>query len=96
MRTVLPTMLGSRVEIVFPGRPGKHRSLRGSGMVVIGAIQQAPEEGLDANDLEILPAYFGSPDWPRDAVGFQAKILIMSAATAEKTVFPSRTSRTSG
>ena len=30
-------------------------------MIVIGALQQTPEERLDADDLEVLPAHFGIP-----------------------------------
>ncbi len=67
-------------------------------MIVIGALQQTPEEGFDSNDLEVLPAYFVSPDGPRGAIKLQAKIIdrYVMPATAENTEFPSRTSRTSG
>ena len=44
-------------------------------MIVIGALQQTPEERLNADNLEVLPAHLGSPHRPRDAVGFQAKVL---------------------
>ena len=67
--------VGVGAKIALPGGPGKHRGLRGSGMIVIGALQQAPEERLDADDLEVLPAHFVSPHGPGDAVGFQAEIL---------------------
>ena len=53
-------------------------------MIVIGALQQPPEERLDADDLEILPADFVSPDRPGDAVGFQAKILDVQSGNGGK------------
>ncbi len=53
--------VGVGAEIVLPGRPGNHRGLRSTGMVVIGALQQAAEERLDADDLEVLTAHFGIP-----------------------------------
>src|SRR4029077_7940065 len=53
-------------------------------MIVIGAPQQAPEEWLDTDDLEILPAPFGSPDRPGDAVGLQAKILYLKSGDSRK------------
>ena len=43
-------------------------------MVVVGALQQTTEERLDGDDLEVLPAYVVSRDWPRNPVGLQAKI----------------------
>ena len=66
--------VGIGAEITLPGRPGNHGRLRGSGMIVIGALQQTPEERLDADHLEVLPADFASPDRPGDAIGFEAKI----------------------
>ncbi len=53
-------------------------------MIVIGAPKQAPEEWLYTDDLEILPAHFGSPNGPRDAVGFQAKILYLKSGYSRK------------
>ena len=53
-------------------------------MIVIGALQQTPEERLDADDLEVLAAHFVSPDRPRDAVGFQAEILNVPSADRGK------------
>src|ERR1700677_1170694 len=44
-------------------------------MVVVGAQQQTPQERLDADNLEVLPAYWKSPDRPGDAVGLQTETL---------------------
>src|ERR1700689_3124654 len=42
-------------------------------MVIIGTLQQAPEEWLDADNLEVLSAHRVSPDRPSGAVGLQAE-----------------------
>src|SRR6266403_3114253 len=44
-------------------------------MIVIGTLEQTPEERLDTDDLEVLPAHFASPRRPRYAISFQTKIL---------------------
>ena len=62
-------------EITFPGGEGEDGGFRGAWMIVIGAIEEAAEEGLDADDFEVLPADFGAPDGAGDAVGFEAKVL---------------------
>ena len=53
-------------------------------MVVIGALQQTPEERLDADHLEVLPAHFVSPDRPGGAVGFQAKTIYVDGGNSRK------------
>src|ERR1700675_3136147 len=53
-------------------------------MIVIGALQQTPEERLDTDNLEVLPARFVSPDMPGDAEGFQAKFLHLNSGYSRK------------
>src|SRR6266852_2163310 len=53
-------------------------------MIVIGAVQQTPEERLDGDDLEVLPTGFVSPDWPGHAVGFQAEIGYAQSSNSRK------------
>ena len=43
-------------------------------MIIIGTLQQAAKERLNANHLEILPADFASPDRAGGAIGFESKI----------------------
>src|ERR1039457_6575338 len=66
--------VGIRAEIALPCWPGKHGGFGSSGMVVVGAPQQPPEERLDGDSLEVLSADIASPDWPSDAVSFEVKI----------------------
>ncbi len=67
--------VGVRAKIILPCRVGKHGDFRGPRMLVIGALKQTSKQRLDGDDLEVLPAYFVSPDRPGDTVGFQAKKL---------------------
>src|SRR5713226_8275528 len=53
-------------------------------MIVIGALQETPEERLDSDDLEILSAHWASPDRPCDAVGLQAKIQYAKSGNSRK------------
>src|SRR6266849_8983924 len=55
-------------------------------MIVVGALQQPPQERLDADDLEVLSAHFLSPDVPGDAVGFQTKFLYLNTSHSRKHV----------
>ena len=66
--------VGICFELTLPGRPGNHGRLRGSRMIIIGTLQQAAKERLNANHLEILPADFASPDRAGGAIGFESKI----------------------
>src|SRR5436190_14155486 len=44
-------------------------------MIVIGALQQAAEERLDADDLEVFSAHQASPDGPGGTVGLETEIV---------------------
>src|SRR5882724_9934134 len=57
-------------------------------MIVIGGLQQTPEERLDIHDFKVLSAHFVSPHRPCDTIGFQAKILHLKSGYSGKHRIP--------
>jgi len=65
-------------------------------MLVIGALQETPQERLDGHYFEVLTTDQSPPDRTGNTVSFEAEVVYGKRRNGGKTVLPSRTSRTSG